>query len=225
MVCVDKPLMLSIAVEQLAMPTARMNQTMLKALLIVDEKENAWRLDGRFNQSIDCIQIDLETLGIDTEDLQHELHMVAKQGDVLQMDSALAWNFVFMVALRARGKMPNSPILLLPSYHAPEGALLTFNGGVIRNGRRCGRWTPMVRKLGGYAAAVALKIKDLAPCAVMVLVVPGDSITAPLLWFYRRQIEDRVLRLPVSQPDESSLKSRHFHRPQASQTDFSTPRT
>ena len=202
-----------------------MNQTMLKALLIMDEKQDSWVLNGGLNDSIDYHLLDLESLGIDTEDLQHALQTVAKQGDVLLMDSVLAWNFVFKIALRVRGRLPNLPILLLPSYHAPEGALLTFNGGVIRNGRRCGRWTPMVRKLGGYAAAVALKIKDLAPCAVMVLVVPGDSITAPLLWFYRRQIEDRVLRLPVSQPDESSLKSRHFHRPQASQADFSTPRT
>jgi hypothetical protein len=116
----------------------------------------------------------------------------------------LAWNFVFKIALRVGGKIPNLPILLLPNYHTPEGALLTFNGGLIRNGRRYGRWTPMVRKLGGYAAVVALKIKDLAPCAVMALVVPVGSKTAPMLWFYRRQKKSRVLRLPVSQLDESS---------------------
>jgi hypothetical protein len=177
---------------------------MLKALLIVDETENSWLLDGGLNDSIDSQLIDLETLGVDTEDLQTALQLVAQQGDVLPMDSALAWNFVFKVALRVRGKMPNFPILLLPSFHAPEGALLTFKGGLVREGRRCGRWTPIVRKLGGYAAAVALKLKGLAPHAVMALVVPEGAMTAPVLWFYRRQKKGRVLRLPVSQPDESS---------------------
>ena len=176
---------------------------MLKALLILDERENDWLLDA-FNESIDCHSIDLETLGVDTEDLQHALQMVADQGHVLLMDSALAWNFVFKVALRVGGKIPDLPILLLPNYHAPEGALLTFKGGLVRQGRRCGRWTPIVRKLGGYAAAVALKLKGLAPHAVMALVVPEGAMTAPVLWFYRRQKKGRVLRLPVSQPDESS---------------------
>jgi len=159
---------------------------MLKALLILDEKENDWLLDA-FNESIDCHSIDLETLGVDTEHLQHALQMVADQGHVLLMDSALAWNFVFKVALRVGGKIPDLPILLLPNYHAPEGALLTFKGGLIRNGRHYGRWSPTVRKLGGYAAVVALMIKDLAPGAVMALVVPAGSMTDPLPWFYPRQ--------------------------------------
>jgi len=159
---------------------------MLKALLILDERENDWLLDA-FNESIDCHSIDLETLGVDTEDLQHALQMVADQGHVLLMDSALAWNFVFKVALRVGGKIPDLPILLLPNYHAPEGALLTFKGGLIRNGRHYGRWSPTVRKLGGYAAVVALMIKDLAPGAVMALVVPAGSMTDPLPWFYPPQ--------------------------------------
>jgi hypothetical protein len=166
---------------------------MLKVLLIVNEKENVSHWDGRFNEPIGSHLIDLETVGVDTEDLQHALQMVAEQGDVILMDSALVWNFVFKVALRVGGKIPNLPILLLPNYHAPDGALLTFKGGGIRNGRRYGRWTPTVRKLGGYAAVVALKIRDLAPSALMALVVPVGSMTAPLLWFYRRQKKDRAL--------------------------------
>jgi hypothetical protein len=171
----------------------RLKQTMLKMLLIVNEKENVSLWDGGFNEPIGCHLIDLDAVGVDTEDLQHALQMVAEQGDVLLMDSALVWNFVFRVALRVGGKIPNFPILLLPNYHAPDGALLTFKGGGIRNGRRYGRWTPMVRKLGGYAAVVALKIKDLEPSALMALVVPVGSTTAPLLWIYRRQKKDRVL--------------------------------
>ena len=79
---------------------------------------------------------------------------------------------------------------------------MTFKGGLVRKGRHCGRWTPIVRKLDGYAATVALKLKGLEPHALMALVVPEGVMTAPLLWFYRRQKKGRALRLPVSQPVE-----------------------
>ena len=62
----------------------------------------------------------------------------------------------------------------------------------VPNGRRYWRWTPLVRKLGAYAAPVAARLRDLAPYAVMVLVVPGGSFIAPLLWLHRRQ-----KRIPV----------------------------
>jgi hypothetical protein len=85
--------MLANMLNQLTRQKGRLKQTMLKALLIVDEKENVWLLDGRFNESIDCHLIDLETLGVDTEDLQHALQIVAEQGAVLLMDSALGVEF------------------------------------------------------------------------------------------------------------------------------------
>ncbi len=50
----------------------------------------------------------------------------------------------------------------------------------------------MVRRLGASAAAVALKLKDLAPYAVIALVVPGGALMALLLWSYRRQKRRRV---------------------------------
>jgi hypothetical protein len=65
-------------------------------------------------------------------------------------------------------------------------ALSGFEDGVARNGRREGRWTPMVSKLGSLAATLAAGSKGLAPYAAMALVVPGGSLLAPLLWFYRR---------------------------------------
>jgi len=71
-------------------------------------------------------------------------------------------------------------------------ALSTLNGGLVRNGRRYWRWTPMVRKLGASATAVALKLKDLAPYAVTALVVPGGALITILLWLYRRQKRRRV---------------------------------
>jgi hypothetical protein len=40
---------------------------------------------------------------------------------------------------------------------------------------------------GGYAAAVIVRFKALAPYALMELVLPGGSVMALLLWLYRRR--------------------------------------
>jgi hypothetical protein len=45
----------------------------------------------------------------------------------------------------------------------------------------------MLRKLETYAIAVAAKLRVLAPYAAIELIVPGGSVMALLLWFYRRQ--------------------------------------
>jgi len=66
-------------------------------------------------------------------------------------------------------------------------SFLSFKGGLVRNGRRFRRWTPMARKLSAYAGAAVAKLRALAPYALIVLVVPGGSLMALLLWFYRRQ--------------------------------------
>lgn len=65
--------------------------------------------------------------------------------------------------------------------------LSTFKFGHVRNGCRDGR-VPMARKLGASAAAVLARLKGLAPYAVLVLVVPGGLLMAPLLWLHRRSI-------------------------------------
>jgi hypothetical protein len=41
--------------------------------------------------------------------------------------------------------------------------------------------------LGLSTAAVVAKLRDLAPYAVIELVLPGGSLMALLLWLYRRQ--------------------------------------
>jgi len=41
--------------------------------------------------------------------------------------------------------------------------------------------------LGAHAAAVFDKLRDLAPYAAIELVLPGGSLIALVLWFYRRQ--------------------------------------
>jgi hypothetical protein len=46
---------------------------------------------------------------------------------------------------------------------------------------------PIVGKLGAYAAAVVARLRDLAPYAVIALVVPGGSLMAAALWRYRRR--------------------------------------
>ncbi|MEY2537755.1 MAG: hypothetical protein QOG67_1495 [Verrucomicrobiota bacterium] len=40
---------------------------------------------------------------------------------------------------------------------------------------------------GGYAAAVVVRLKALAPYALIELVLPGGSVMALLLWLYRRR--------------------------------------
>jgi hypothetical protein len=49
------------------------------------------------------------------------------------------------------------------------------------------RRTPAALKLSAYTAAVVAKLKDLAPYALIELVLPGGSVMALLLWLYRRQ--------------------------------------
>jgi hypothetical protein len=56
----------------------------------------------------------------------------------------------------------------------------------------------ILRGWGGYAAAVIVRLKALAPYALIELVLPGGSVMALLLWLYRRR-KNRVGfgRLPV----------------------------
>jgi hypothetical protein len=49
------------------------------------------------------------------------------------------------------------------------------------------RWTPALRNWVEIAATVIVKLKDLAPYALMELVLPGGSVMALLLWLYRRR--------------------------------------
>jgi hypothetical protein len=44
----------------------------------------------------------------------------------------------------------------------------------------------------GCLAAVATKLRNLAPYAAIALFLPGGSMIALLLWFYRRQKANRL---------------------------------
>jgi hypothetical protein len=40
---------------------------------------------------------------------------------------------------------------------------------------------------GGYAAAVIVRLRAVAPYALIELILPGGSVMALLLWLYRRR--------------------------------------
>jgi hypothetical protein len=67
-----------------------------------------------------------------------------------------------------------------------------LNARLTANGRRNWRRMLAVPNLGAYAAGVVVKLKALAPYALIELVLPGGSVLALLLWLYRRQ-----RRIPV----------------------------
>jgi hypothetical protein len=62
-----------------------------------------------------------------------------------------------------------------------------FKGGPALIWGRIGRWPVGTRTLGTWAAAVFARFKDLAPYAVIELLLPGGSMLALTLWFYRRR--------------------------------------
>ena len=45
----------------------------------------------------------------------------------------------------------------------------------------------ILRGWSGYAAAGIVRLKALAPYALMELILPGGSVMALLLWLYRRR--------------------------------------
>jgi hypothetical protein len=51
---------------------------------------------------------------------------------------------------------------------------------------RDARWTHALRNWGGHAAATIVRLKAVAPYALIELVLPGGSVMALLLWLYRR---------------------------------------
>jgi hypothetical protein len=63
----------------------------------------------------------------------------------------------------------------------------TVNTGLVRQFCQYIGWTPSPRSLSAYAAAAVGKLRDLAPYALIELLLPGGSLMALLLWVYRRQ--------------------------------------
>jgi hypothetical protein len=77
---------------------------------------------------------------------------------------------------------------------------MILTGARLRN-LRAARWTPVLRNWVESAAAVIVKLKDLAPYALIELVLPGGSVMALLLWLYRRRKNGTNFgQLPVALP-------------------------
>jgi hypothetical protein len=68
-----------------------------------------------------------------------------------------------------------------------------FKGGAALIWGGIGRWPVGTRTLGAWAAVVFARLKDLAPYAVIELLLPGGSMLALTLWFYRRRKKIPVL--------------------------------
>jgi hypothetical protein len=61
-----------------------------------------------------------------------------------------------------------------------------FGSRLMPNGGRHARTPSAPWQLRAYAAAVFAKLRDLAPYAAIELILPGGSLLALSLWFYRR---------------------------------------
>jgi hypothetical protein len=52
---------------------------------------------------------------------------------------------------------------------------------------RIGQWQLGARTLGAWVAVAVARLKEFAPYAVIELLLPGGSVLALTLWFYRRR--------------------------------------
>jgi two-component system, cell cycle response regulator len=88
---------------------------LLKALVVSDERENSWFLNGGFHEAAD---IDVQALRVNTRDFHSALREIAQQApDVLLLDSTLSSPLAVRMAVHVRDKMPALPIFLLPDIH------------------------------------------------------------------------------------------------------------
>ena len=103
-----------------------MKQKLLKALVVLDSRENSWFLNGGTDESIDCHLMDVKGLRVNMEDFDRTVLMIAeKSPDVLLLDSTLTRNFALCMVIQVRDKIPNLPVVLLPDIH---GALEQAQG-------------------------------------------------------------------------------------------------
>jgi two-component system cell cycle response regulator len=97
---------------------------LLKALVVSDERENSWFLNGGFHEAADLM--DITALRVNMRDFQSTLREIVQQTpDVLLLDSTLSSPFVVRLAVHVRDKMPNLPIFLLPDVY---GAVIQSAG-------------------------------------------------------------------------------------------------
>lgn len=113
-----------------------MKQKLLKALVVLDSRENSWFLNGRTDESIDCLLMDVKGSRVNMEDFDRTLLMIAeKSPDVLLLDSTLTRNFALCMVIQVRDKLPNLPVVLLPDIHGalePAQGLSGASGNLTR---------------------------------------------------------------------------------------------
>jgi len=66
-------------------------------------------------------------------------------------------------------------------------SLSIFRSGLVQTWRWIGRWTLVSPKLFTWATPAIAIFKELAPYAAIELLLPGGSLMALTLWFYRRR--------------------------------------
>jgi hypothetical protein len=66
--------------------------------------------------------------------------------------------------------------------------MTSVNSPILKGANwRDARWVLALHDWRGNAAAVIVRLKAIAPYALMELVLPGGSVMALLLWLYRRR--------------------------------------
>jgi hypothetical protein len=88
-----------------------------------------------------------------------------------------------------------------------------FHSSLIPAPRREALGPIAPRKLGAYAAAAFAKLRDIAPYAAIELILPGGSLIALVLWFYRRQRpESRIASEELTPRSPEMSASRTYGR-------------
>jgi len=95
--------------------TMKKKLKLLKALVVSDERENSWFLNGGFHEAVD---IDVKALSVNIRDFHSALSEIVQQApDVLLLDSTLSSPLAVRMAVHVRDKVPDLPIFLLPDIH------------------------------------------------------------------------------------------------------------
>jgi diguanylate cyclase (GGDEF)-like protein len=98
--------------------------TLLKGLVVSDDRENSWFMTGGVHEAADLM--DITALRVNMRDFHSTLREIVQQTpDVLLLDSTLSSPFVVRLAVQVRDKMPNLPIFLLPDVY---GAMIQSAG-------------------------------------------------------------------------------------------------
>jgi hypothetical protein len=87
---------------------------------------------------------------------------------------------------------------------ADESASI-FISRLVSSRRRDAQRRAAPRMLSVYTALVVAKLRNLAPYAAIELVLPGGSLIALLLWFYRRQKKASLGATPILGADGGAL--------------------